>query len=63
MEHEQFLNRLLLAILLCFTVFVSYNIGKQSTIDKVMFILEDSEKVYPDSVIVQDLRLDISKLR
>lgn len=63
MNYEHFLHKLLYAVFLTFSIFVAYSVGKQATIDRVLFILDDAEKMYKDSVIVEDLRVDVSKLR
>jgi hypothetical protein len=63
MDADTFLRRLLLTIVFSFTVFVSYNIGKQATITKVLNLIEDEEQVTKETVVLEDLRIDISKLR
>jgi hypothetical protein len=63
MDIDVFLRRLLLTIVFSFAVFVSYNIGKQATITKVLNIIEDEEQVTKETVILEDLKIDVSKLR
>lgn len=58
-----FLKRLMNSILIVLLVLVSYNVGKQSTITKVLNILDQEEQVTKETVILDDLKLDISKLR
>ena len=63
MDFEFFLHKVLYAVFVIMCIFVAYSIGKQSTIDKVFVELDQSEQMYKDSVVIDDLRLDISKLR
>lgn len=57
------LQRFVGAILVIMVAFISYNIGKQSTITKVLMLVEQEENVTNQTVVLEDLRIDISKLR
>nr|QMP83173.1 MAG: hypothetical protein [Caudoviricetes sp.] len=57
------LQRFVGVVLIVTLSFISYNIGKQSTITKVLNLIEQEENVTNQTVILEDLRIDISKLR
>ena len=63
MDNDNFLQRLMRYILFLFVAFISYNVGKQSTITKVLIMIEDQQKVSKEPVVLEDLMVDVSKLR
>lgn len=63
MDTDLFLKRILNSFIIFAVAFVSYNIGKQSTITKVISIIEEEEQVSTETVILEDLKIDVSKMR
>lgn len=63
MDTDLFLKRILNSFIIFAVAFVSYNIGKQSTITKVISFIEEEEQVSTETVILEDLKLDVSKMR
>jgi hypothetical protein len=54
----------LLSLAFIFAIaFVSYHIGKQSTIHKVLTILDQEQSVAIESVVLEDIREDILNLK
>lgn len=63
MNTDLFLKQLLNSFIILLVAFVSYNIGKQSTITKVISIIESEEQVTTETVLLEDIKIDVSKMR
>lgn len=42
---------------------IAYNVGKQSTLTKVEKVLEEQESVSTDHISLEDIKLEVTKLR
>lgn len=63
MDEEKVLRQFVTVILFVTSIFISYHVGRQSTITKVINIIEAEEQVSNETIILEDLKLDIFKLR
>ena len=63
MNEDNWLYGLLLLAFIFANSWVAYHIGKQSTISKVEDILIEQESVSTDKISLEDIKLELSKLR
>ena len=62
-QTDSILKGLLFLVFVFANSWVAYNVGKQSTISKIEKILEEQEWVSIDHISLEDIKLEISKLR
>lgn len=62
-QTDSLLKGLLLLIFIFANSWVAYQIGKQSTVTKVEMILDAEHSVSTDNISIEDVKLEISKLR
>jgi hypothetical protein len=62
-QTDSALKGLLLLIFIFANSWVAYQVGKQSTLTKVEIILENEHSVSTDNISIEDVKLEISKLR
>lgn len=63
MYEEKALRQFVTVIFIITAIFIAYHVGRQSTITKVINIIEEEEQVSNETIILEDLKLDIFKLR
>lgn len=63
MDFERMLQNFIFVVTFSVGIFVSYQVGKQSTIEKVLSIIEQEERVTNQTVILEDVKIDVSNLR
>lgn len=62
-QDNSFLVGLFLLVFLFVNCWIAYELGKQSTISKVENIIDAEHLVSIDNISIEDLKLEISKLR
>lgn len=62
-DKDEWIGNSLIVLLIIFTGVLCYEAGKQHTLNLVENIVKQEEKIEPNSVIIEDLKIDISKLR
>lgn len=62
-QTDSALKGFLLLVFLFANAWVSFQVGKQSTITKVEIILENEGSVSTDKISLEDIKLELSKLR
>jgi len=62
-QTDSLLKGLLLLIFIFANSWVAFQIGKQSTLTKVEIILDAEHSVTTDNISIEDVKLEISKLR
>nr|QMP83216.1 MAG: hypothetical protein [Caudoviricetes sp.] len=62
-QTDSLLKGFLLLVFIFANSWVAYQIGKQSTVTKVEMILDAEHSVSTDNISIEDVKLEISKLR
>ena len=62
-QTDSVLKGLLFLVFVFANSWVAYNVGKQSTISKIEKIVEEQESVSFDHISLEDIKLELSKLR
>jgi hypothetical protein len=63
MQEDNWLKGLLHLALMFTIAYVAYHIGQQSTLHKVLNILDQEQKVAIESVVLEDIRQDILEIK
>ena len=62
-QDDSCLKGFLFLIFIFANCWVAYEVGRQSTISKVEKIIDTEQVVSTDAISIEDLKLEISKLR
>lgn len=63
LDKDNWMGNILLILIIIFTGVICYEAGKQHTLNLVENLIKQEENVESNSVILKDLKIDISKLR